>query len=327
MKAFVALVKFFLGVCILYAFIFGFVVYKDVVLSLHSRSKLKGKIVYSIQGNSIKLIELPSGKKEALYTRPDEVRRMRGYVHSPSFSPDGKEIVFSQSDMPFDNDKLYIMDSQGKDIYLFLDLEDTGAMAPSWSPDGKYIAFITRQSGKQGLYIISLNNRFVDRISEIMPSPVQPAWSPDSKKIAFASEDIKTTYLGNNRYEERDMGGIYVVSISTKKIEKYIDLALQPSWSPNGKMLACEKKDGYYIANLEESANPVPKLIILNKIPFFTEAGSRPVRWSPDRKYIVYGKEIWPGIAGIYAVDVNNPRRQIRIGTDNEAIIGMSWVE
>jgi len=302
-----------------------------------AKRELRGKIVYSFGGLDIKVIELPSGKKKNIYSVPEEPieHRYLGSICSPYFSPDGKRIVFSKMDDPRVDYrcKLYIMNSDGTNIKKFLDFGDVHLLSPSWSPDGKKIAFVVRKSergGEGGLYIADADNpTFIDCISDILPSGIQPAWSPDSRKIAFRSEELFRKTLGKNTYAETDFGGIYIVDIFDKSCKKLIDFAAYPSWSPDGKSIAYVGEGGYYIVNVDNEYVYNQYLIVPYKIPFFSiRIGSLfPVRWSPDGKYIAFGKEVWPGIAGLYVVPVDNPKRQIRIATEYKGIGGMSWVK
>lgn len=324
MKVLGNLMKFFLGLIILYFLFYSYFIYKDVVFSFVAKEKLTGKITYGLKGDQIKVIELPSKKKKVLYTRPEKIRKCHSYVYSPSFSPKGDMIVFSQETGLHLDEKLYIMDSDGSNLKLFLDLGKAGAISPAWSPDGKKIAYVVKEAGMQGLYTIRIADRLIDCISEIQPSTNQPTWSSDSKKIMFNSGYIQKEYLGKGFYKVTNLGGVYIVDIDTKKIERYFDLASEPAWSPNGKMFAYADKYGFHVISLEDHSAKDFIFIPHPKILFGTESAS-PIRWSPDGEYIVYYREIWPGIAGIYVTPIDHPKKQIRIGTDHQAIIGMSW--
>ncbi|MCU0651473.1 MAG: hypothetical protein MUC39_00815 [Candidatus Omnitrophica bacterium] len=304
-------------------FIFYFLVYKDVVTSFFMKKDLRGEIVYGLGGHTIKVIELPSQRDITVYSKNagDNFGLM-----DPYFSPDGSMVVFSRDESSAN--RLFIMDSNGANVKLFLDLgEETNVVCPSWSPDGKKIAFIMQNTNKEGLYVIDRHTRAITRVSSMRPEQDQPSWSPDSKKIAFTYENKVSRYLSNGLREERNMSGVCVVDIATGNIENYIDLAMQPAWSPDGAKLAFEGIGGYHIMDVFDKTRQTVQLIIPVKKALIGIGGSFPVRWSPDGKYLVYAKELWYGIAGIYVTPINNPKQQIRIGTDNQAIFGMSWAE
>lgn len=321
------LLKIFLVLLIGYFLFYFICVYKDVLFAIPVKNVLKGKIVYSAKGRNIKVIELPSAKTKIIYSVPEETRKQLGFANNPSFSPKGNMVVFSQSSNLFD-DKLYIMDSTGENNKLFLDLDNAPAICPSWSPDGKKIAFLIDKPARQGLYVIDLSNHnSIIRLSDMPPYGSQPAWSPDSKLVAFVSGTRVSKYIGNGYYEGRIIGGTYIIDIESRLIKKYMDSGSEISWSPDGRYLAYAEMDGYYIANLDNSFDYNKSPLIPYKKPFFGIGGAFPIRWSPDGKYLVFCKEIWPNIAGIYVAPIDNPKRQIRIGTDHRVIIGMSWAE
>ncbi len=128
----------------------------------------------------------------------------RGSLESPSWSPDGKKIVFSRDGI------ITIMNSDGSNM---LSTEQTGYY-PRWSPDGKYIAFLSEQV-KGHIYIMNIGGTNVTYSSDhryrgkavivnIDPSNVTQLtfgnrwdyvldWSPDGNKIVFSSAVPPTT--------------------------------------------------------------------------------------------------------------------------------------
>lgn len=317
-----------------YAFYF-LVVYSDLVLSSLAKSQLSGVIIYSPQALYIKAIELPSGKTKILYSVPRNQERYLASVLNPSFSPDGKKIIFSRRDDPRVSRryKLWIMNSDGTDMKEIFGVYDRDLLSPSFSPDGKRISFISRNSergGLGGLYAIGVDSiNSIDFISNILPSLTsQVSWLPDGKGILFSSEELFSKSLGAGIRAEVDRGGIYIVDIVDKSCRKIVEIATEPSVSPDGKKLAYEGEKGYYVGELTSDGYLYnSQLIIPYKKLFIGYGGSLPIRWSPDSKYLVYAKEIWPGKAGIYVIEADNPKKKIRIGTDYMSILGMSWVK
>jgi tricorn protease len=102
--------------------------------------------------------------------------------------------------------------------------------SPSWSPDGKTIAYFSDETGEYALHLAPQNGQ--GQVVKIaMPEPCfyrQPVWSPDSKKIAFADARMR----------------IWYVDVESKKAtqvdkERFWDPASTdwiPVWSPDSKM-------------------------------------------------------------------------------------------
>ena len=65
--------------------------------------------------------------------------------------------------------------------------------SPSWSPDGKQIAFAANPSGHYEIYVVSAAGGGADRRTTTTSDDIEPAWSPDGTLIAFSREGAITT--------------------------------------------------------------------------------------------------------------------------------------
>ena len=54
--------------------------------------------------------------------------------------------------------------------------------APVWSPDGKSLALVVSFSGNPDIFLYSLNNKKLTRLTNHYGIDTEPSWSPDSKK-------------------------------------------------------------------------------------------------------------------------------------------------
>jgi dipeptidyl aminopeptidase/acylaminoacyl peptidase len=59
---------------------------------------------------------------------------------------------------------------------------------PEASPDGKYVAFMSRRDLNWEIYVLDLESYTVDRLTENAANDGLPIWSPDGRTIAFASD-------------------------------------------------------------------------------------------------------------------------------------------
>jgi Tol biopolymer transport system component/DNA-binding winged helix-turn-helix (wHTH) protein len=99
---------------------------------------------------------------------------------------------------------------------------------PRYSPDGKYIAFISNRSGNFEIWMSSSDGTGIVNVSKLNnPQTGTPNWSPDSKKIVFDSR--------HNGHQ-----GIYIVDIADLVPHQLTTNASephQPSWSHDGKWI------------------------------------------------------------------------------------------
>lgn len=112
-------------------------------------------------------------------------------LYSPSWSPDGKQIVLTGLNFGGQSD-LYLVDVEREVAeQLTDDLFDD--RDPAWSPDGRVIAFSSDRSpfGEQGFYNLFLLDVQAGTIEPATCAPhndLAPAWSPDGRYLSFTSD-------------------------------------------------------------------------------------------------------------------------------------------
>jgi Tol biopolymer transport system component len=137
---------------------------------------INGSVLWSSNGSKLVFLLEKDLRKRGIYVF-DAIEKKTiqvtpdGDIRSPSFSPDGKMIVYTKAD-PTNNlptDYLHIMKSNGS-----CDVEVPGhfdVYSPAWSPDGKTIAYIGKTDG--GIYLLDLVGAFGEDIVEkgLLPCP------------------------------------------------------------------------------------------------------------------------------------------------------------
>lgn len=136
----------------------------------------------------------------------------------------GKRAVFTA------RGEIFTVPAEKGDIRNISNTPGSKETSAVWSPDAKWIAYISDKTGNEELYISdSLGNKTVQLTKNSKAIVQSPDWSPDSKKISF-NDTAKN---------------LYYVDINTKKIT-LVDTAERNlifsfAWSPDGKWLAYNK--------------------------------------------------------------------------------------
>lgn len=216
-------------------------------------------------------------------SNPRNLTDQPGNHLSPSWSPDGEQLVFVSDRTG--STELYVMNADGSDLRQ---ITDTGwhKEAPHWSPDGEQIMFAcypdTRSGGQADsqICVVNTDGSNLRSLSEDGIGGYDPAWSPDGQRIAFTGfsptgEDVYLIYAdgsGLRQLTDDENGGygfatwspdgqqiayaasrreginIYVVDIDDSNerplLVTSMESGLTPAWSPNGSTIAVISHEG-----------------------------------------------------------------------------------
>src|SRR4030088_1968910 len=169
---------------------------------------------------------------------------------------------------------------------------------PTWSPDGKSIAFISNMSGRNNIWMVSAEGGWPTQLTVSDQRQSSVAWSPDGKWIAYQSD-----YDGDEQWD------IFIVSPKTGKVVNLTSTReiaeSDPTWSPDGRYLAYlvkPKTSAAYEIDIYDMVMREVKHLTTNTPQ--DKRNSNPI-WSKDGKYIVYTQEQAKGTdSNIFVADV-----------------------
>jgi Tol biopolymer transport system component len=93
---------------------------------------------------------------------------------------------------------------------------------PTLSPDGKLLAYASRATGNEDIYVLRVGGKNpIDLTKDEPADDTEPAFSPDGSQIAFRSE--------------RQGGGIFLMGSTGESVRRLTDTGFTPAWSPDGK--------------------------------------------------------------------------------------------
>lgn len=115
--------------------------------------------------------------------------------------------------------------------------------APTWSPDGRSVAYVSERSGSRDIWIQSVSgssgSAAAVQLTDDPAEDTQPAWSPDGRHVAFVSSRGHGPTLDQSvEFGYSLGGGIWIIPAAGGPAEAVVDDAYNPAWSPDGRTLA-----------------------------------------------------------------------------------------
>jgi Tol biopolymer transport system component len=123
--------------------------------------------------------------------------------------------------------EIYTMKANGSDARRLTNNASFDA-GPTFSPDGKRIAFVSHRDGNYEIYLMNADGTDQHRLTHNPAQDRQPAFSPDGKRIAFASDRT-----GNFEIYLMNADGTHQHRLTHRR-----DVDDDPTFFPNGKKIA-----------------------------------------------------------------------------------------
>ena len=194
----------------------------------------EGGYIWSFDINAGAARRVPVAVKDDFVTSRDALVNVKKFVETVSPSPDGKRVVVTARGNTF---TAPAKDGATRNLSRKPGVHERDAV---WSPDGKWIAYDSDESGENELYV---------RAQDGSGDPVQvtrgadtyyynPLWSPDSRKLLWADR------LQRLRYVTVETKAVTVVDTATAfEIRQY-------AWSPDSQWVAWSRPEDNSLAKV-----------------------------------------------------------------------------
>lgn len=237
-----------------------------------------------------------SGTWRIYLQRPGEDARRLGVPGSleedrPLFAADGRLAVAARGE------------SSGWDAFIFggqpenwfpLGRPGSNELHPAISPDGRFMTYVSDQSGNWEVYVIELRQTDPQLTFHVAADRV-PAWSPDGQQIIFRSE-----WQGNSDIYVMDTQGHQL-----RRLTDHVAADAWPSFSPDGQwiLFQSDRAGSNDVYVMDQQGGRVTRIT--------TYAGEDLTpAWTPDGKHILFASDR-DGDLDIYQVRFTPPRLKL----------------
>ena len=199
----------------------------------------------------------------------DDVLGMKG-VGTPMVSPDGTRVIYtvrqweSEKDRMESRTRIWMVPVAGGGARQ-ITFGERGDSQPQWSPDGRYISFVSARGAATGddpprgqIYLMRADGGEAWKLTDSKESIASYSWAPDSTRIAFVATDPRSQRRRSQRASKRDdervfendfrYQHIWVIGVDGKTAASRVTSGTTytvggaPSWSPDSKRLAFSAK-------------------------------------------------------------------------------------
>jgi serine/threonine protein kinase/Tol biopolymer transport system component len=252
-----------------------------------------------------------------------QLTNMENGACQPSWSPDGKQLVFISPCLGrgeffeniYNESSLYSINADGTGLKQ-LTVSPGSDFEPAWSPDGKEIAFTSVRGGFRQIYTLDVDSQDITLLTNTTDAieSSQPSWSPDGTKIVYMVKRVGTYQVWAMNADGQE---------AVQLVRSGQDLwDFLPSWSPDGiTIFFSQRRMGAFRPWLMQvdyqDLTQEPR-----KLNFITPIED--VSFSPDGFWIVYEGMDNEGNRDVYFMTITGSGRT-RLTNDPKIDFDPAW--
>ena len=219
-------------------------------------------------------------------------------------SPDGRIVAYQQSQPDWEKNsyipQIFLVSTDGKIEPQQITFTPNGSHEPRWSPDGRFLAFISKREGDKvsQIYRLATAGGEAERLSEAATNVQQFRWSPDGKSLAFTAVDAETEAdkarkksFGAYKVEDEDFkySHLWQLTLPDKKLRKLTTgkqfTVSNFDWSPDSRAITFAAPPNTDMGILNQICLYQVEVETLSTSPL-TPTGYFAPAYSPDGRYI-----------------------------------------
>src|SRR5436190_12162674 len=131
----------------------------------------------------------------------DDVLGIKG-IQAPQLSPDGRVVIYAvrewvdEKDTKESRSHLWRVATDGNSPARQITFGDKGESQPQFSPDGKFITFVSARGGadaKAQIHVMPIEGGEAWKLTDSKEGVNSYSWAPDSSRIAYVAVDPRST--------------------------------------------------------------------------------------------------------------------------------------
>jgi dipeptidyl aminopeptidase/acylaminoacyl peptidase len=235
----------------------------------------------------------------------DDLIGLRRLSGSPAISPDGRWVAYAVRETNWTDNayetEIWIAEAGVAGSGRALTNAKKSSLQPAFSPDGRWLAFVSDRTDTRQLYRLALGGGEAEALTSGAEGVTAFAWSPDGTRIAYTMTDPETAAMkerkekyGDLTHEDRDnrMANLHVVEVATKATRAVTAGAFVVGafdWSPDGTRIAFDHRVSSDPGESSTADLSIVDVASGTVSPLVTQAGpdANP-KWSPDGRQIAF---------------------------------------